>query len=61
MKEKLLGRLLKLWELCKPHLITAWKFSKPYLMRAGKYLWNNKLYIIWFFVYVYITSVSLTM
>ena len=31
-----------------------WKWAKPYLQKLPQFLWNNKLYILWFLVYDYI-------
>ncbi|MCL2164307.1 MAG: M48 family metalloprotease [Oscillospiraceae bacterium] len=43
------------WERLKSEGLLLWKWFKPYLLKLPLFLWHNKLYILWFVVYDYVT------
>lgn len=43
------------WQRLKSEASQIGRFFNPYLQKLAQFLWHNKLYILWFAVYDYIT------
>ena len=43
------------WQRLKSEALQIWGFLKPYLLKLPQFLWHNRLYILWFLVYDFIT------
>jgi len=54
-KERLKTRFHQAWRWLKPKLLLLWQWITPRALRFLKFLWQNKLYLLWFFVYDIIT------
>ena len=53
--KRLKAFLYQQWQRLKSEGSLLWQWLKPYAQKLPQFLWHNKLYIIWFVVYDYIT------